>query len=159
MPTGDWTPDVRVIERNGTAAPSPERPNPLRRIEWVPLGDEYPGLEVKLWGNPPRPIIAPLRALIQKDPEAGTLALLKLLVLDHRDADGQPWPHPLQAGPLPPPSSDEFWEAIPDEVLQIISMHLEESRKKVRASVERIFTGSTGTSSAEIPQIETDPNG
>lgn len=160
MEATDWRPDgVKILERNGSAASQQERPNPLRRIEWVALGDAYPGLEVKLWSNPPRPLIAPLREQIQKDPEAGTLAMLKLLVLDHRDADGQPWPHPLQDGPLPPTSSDEFWEAIPDEVLQIISLHLEDSRKKMRASVERIFGGSIGTSSAETPESAAGPSG
>lgn len=156
----DWRPDgVRILERNGLAASQQERPNPLRRIEWVPLGDAYPGLEIKLWGNPPRPLIAPLRKRMETDPEGGMLGLLKLLVLEHRGQDGRPWPHPLQDGDLPQPSSDEFWEAIPDEVLQIISLHLEKSRKKVRASVERIFGGSTGTSSAAIPPSETGQSG
>lgn len=160
----DWKPAVRVLEepgirRNGTAAPATERQNPLRKIQWVSLGDEYPGLEVKLWTNPPRSITGPLREQIQFDAEAGTLALLKALVLAQRCEDGQPWPHPLRDGPLPQPSENEFWEVIPDEVLQIISKHLEAARLKTNASVERIFSGSTGTSSAETLPNATGPSG
>lgn len=155
-----WTPSgVRIIERNGTAASQQERPNPLRKIQWVPLGDEYPGLEVKLWTNPPRALLGPIKSTAQFDAEAGIVAMLKLMVLQHRNADGGPWQHPLRDGPMPQPTEDEFWELVPDEVLQIISKHLESARLKMIASVERIFAGSTASSSAETHPSGTGPNG
>lgn len=139
----DWAPNgVRVLERfNGTAAPPPERPNPLRREKWVDMGDLYPGHQVLLRFNPNKRGITKLPDDATEDDKIK--AGLKRIVLAHRvhfddgTPDG-PWIDPDTDQPMPSPSTDEFWELLPQDLFLIIMGHLGAEGKKVQTSVEQI---------------------
>lgn len=157
----DWTPQARVLDRtNGSAAPSPERPNPLaRRTEWCALGEGYPTYEVLIWVNPR---IAKQTAAAAPG-EQRLMTRLTSVVLDHRckspDGEWVPWPHPDQPGPMPSPSTPEFYDLIPDDVLEAICRYIDTNEKKALASVAKIFSGSTDTSSDGGRPSVTAPSG
>lgn len=171
----DWQPAVRVleeagirrgdsltIERNGTAAPATERPNPLRRERWVDMGDLYPGHQILLRFNPNKQELEILPEDASEDDKFR--AGLKLIIRAHRihfddGTPDSPWINPDTNNPLPSPSSDEFYEQLSNEQIAIIATHIAVDAKKVQASVDRISAGSTDTSSAETLPSEAGLNG
>ncbi len=131
MPTG-----VKLMERNGTAAPATARPNPLRRERWVPVGDYWPGHEVLIRFN----------ARAVQVPEGATEIdairwQLKAKVRDHRvnlpGQDVTPWIDPDTDQPLPPTSTDGFWDQVGDEIFAAIVVLLAADQKKLKDSIER----------------------
>jgi hypothetical protein len=101
-----------------------------KRVAWVPdeaddlpecraFAEAYPGFRFKLWLNYPKPLDRAIRAGPKDVPDAdererGTRAALQQVVLEHNG-----WAMPDETGQpvaLPPPSTDAFWETIPDEL-------------------------------------------
>lgn len=154
MTEQDWVPaGARVVERHGTAAPATVRPNPLRRERWVDLGELYPGHQVLIRFNPNKKGLEKLPDDASED--AKLLAGLKLMVREHRIHfdDGTPdsaWIDPDTDQAMPHPSTSEFWEALSNEQLAIISMHIAADQKKVQASAEKSSGLSTEASPANV---------
>lgn len=156
----DWRPEgARVLARtNGTTAASPqERPNPLRRERWVPVGDYWPGHEVLLRFN----------ARAVQVPEGSTdveaiRAQLKAKVRGHRvnlpDQPPTPWIDPDTDQPLPATDTDAFWDLVGDEIFAAILMILAADQKKLRDSIERSSGLSTEALRAMAP-ASTSPSG
>lgn len=160
----DWRPEgVRVLERtNGTwAAPASERPNPLRRERWVDLGELYPGHQVLMRFNPSR-------QGSQKLPDDATeqdriRAGLKLIVRDHRIVGdgGQPigpWIDPDTDQPYPSPQADEFWDAIPNEVLAAMLAQIAADQKKATESIEK-SSGLSTSALRDLAERSASPSG
>lgn len=154
MDQQDWMPQgVKLLERNGTAAPATERPNPLRRERWVDLGDMYPGHQLLIRFNPNKRGVAKLPD--DMTDEQRVLWAFKRMVLAHRihfddgTPDG-PWIDPETDLPLPSPQLDEFYELISNDVLKAIMANLEVDQKKVTESIARSSGLSTETSPANV---------
>lgn len=90
----------------------------IKRTPWVKLIAPYEGFELRCWVNFPRRI----RTQFQNAKnEEEVLQVLQIVVLEHNGwlkEDGEP---------MPPPSSAEFWELMPDETFAIfLSLFREE---------------------------------
>ena len=89
-----------------------------RRVRWISLGDDeiYPGFEMKVWVNPSH--IA--KRMAEWGDEAG-IQFFKLVVLEHNgwaDEDGQPYP---------PVSDPAFFDALPQEMGNLMSAAIKEA--------------------------------
>lgn len=142
-----------VMEAMREASAEPTS-NPLKRVEWLDVGEDYPGHQVKLWLNPPTALRKGFTEI--EDDQVRVLAILKLCTIEHRVLPGeQPWQHPDQPGPMPPPSTDEFWELVPDDILSVIAARVLGEQKKAKSRAERTFAaftdGSPDSPEAAVP--------
>lgn len=113
------TSEYETTTTNGAAVRSPSLeaapagptlplgPRLPRRELWLELPqEEYPGFRIKLWVNYPRRLNSELSA----GSNERMLEALQQIVLEHNgwlDIEGEP---------LPPATSAEFWQIIPDEL-------------------------------------------
>jgi hypothetical protein len=131
-------------------APPLLRPNPLRRERWVDMGEElYPGHQLLIRFNPNKRNLPQFADDASDEDKAR--AGLKRFVLAHRIhfSDGSPdspWIDPDTDQPLPSPATDEFWEAISNDVLTVIMRHVADDQKKVTDSIDKNLSPSADTS-------------
>ena len=104
----DQQDSVITQEMAAQAVASAKRRLP-KRVGTVPLPDPYGDFHITAWFNFPWH----LRAEIQSGDEARARAAWTQIILDHDlvDFDGEPYP---------PAGTDEFYEAIPQEIMQVI---------------------------------------
>jgi hypothetical protein len=108
---------------NGTVPSGPRLP---RREAWIELPPEYPDFRVKVWVNYPRRFNDEIRSGDQQR----TTEVLRQVVLEHNgwsDVDGTPFPAPTTA---------EFWDAIPDELLLVVVNLLVQEMGKLGTSIQ-----------------------
>jgi hypothetical protein len=121
-PAGDASsnPPARLPTHTGPRIP--------RRDAWVEVPDPYEGFRVKLWVNYPRRFLED----IQSGESARIKDALCKIVLEHNgwcDEEG---------APLPPASTPDFWDAIPDELAgALIALLNEEGQRLPNAIAQR----------------------
>lgn len=93
-------------EAGPVATPIPPGPRLPRREQWLPLPDEYPDFEVRVWVNYPQRLDRDLKS----NDEQRIRTALQQIVLDHNgwvDDRGEPFP---------PASDPQFWADVPTEL-------------------------------------------
>jgi hypothetical protein len=123
----DVEPDVTESIVYGTLANGmvPSGPRLPRREMWLDLPPEYPDFRVKVWVNYPRRLNDELKS----GDEQRLVGVLRQIMLEHNgwsDADGTPFP---------PPTTEEFWAAIPNELLAAMVVAWSDELGKVNTSL------------------------
>lgn len=106
---------------------------------------------MKAWINPP----ASVREKLQSDKTEELRDALKTVMLEHvfeYNGRSVPWPSPYDGTPLPPPSSDDFWEAIPDELFMAVCYAFQEEVKKGIDRLNKAYEHLGPTSSRPTPE-------
>jgi hypothetical protein len=88
-----------------------------KKTSWIDMPDEYAGMKIRIWVNYP----ADFDVQIQSRNNDIIRATLKQIFLEHNG-----WTDPEEVAkaaaegrtpvPLPPPTTDEFWNGIPNEL-------------------------------------------
>jgi hypothetical protein len=108
-----------------------------RREAWIELPSQaYPGFEVRLFVNYPRHLQDRLRS---GDHEQMRSALCEIVTgTRYRGPEGQLdyWPD-FDGGPLPPPTTAEFWDSIPDELAACVLALLSQEASRLPESLLR----------------------